>query len=446
MLAQQAVEGKVEVEIMIAAATLKSPRFEGMESLEPIIKYILEGEFPTCFNKEQQRRLIKKASSFLWLEGVLYQRGKDSVCRRVPSSKEIPKIIQGLHDEACGGHFSHELTTKKILQAGYVWPSLHLDVQYWCKSCHVYQVNGNKRLMHGPCQPVIADGPFEKWGIDAMGPLPRSKNGKVYILVAIDYMTKWVEAQSVPRVIEKTVSRFVYSHICCHFGAPREIISDNGPGFREGGFLTNVCKELNTIHKHSTPYYPQSNGAVEKANGIIAGIIRKVVEHKPKTWDHFLDGALWAYRTTYKHATQFTPFHLVYGQEALQPIELEIPTLALMKNEGKTEQEILTDQILKWVELDGKQTLSIECYYWQAIKQKEMFDKRLADKGIKAGDLVLRYNNKLDTRFDVKFVPKWEGPFVVLQTFSLGCYQLLDLDGTPHKRKINGYQLKPYLS
>ena len=152
-LGQRAVEGKMEAGITIeaTAATLKSPRFKGMESLEPIIRYILEGEFPNCFNKDQRRKLIGKASSFLWWEGVLYQRGKDAVCRRVPTSKEIPKILQGLHDEACGGHFAHDLTTRKILQAGYVWPTLHLDVRYWCRSCHVCQVNGNKRLMHGPC-------------------------------------------------------------------------------------------------------------------------------------------------------------------------------------------------------------------------------------------------------------------------------------------------------
>ncbi|MCO5588457.1 hypothetical protein L7F22_042413 [Adiantum nelumboides] len=149
---------------------------------------------------------------------------------------------------------------------------------------------------------VIANGPFEKWGIDAMGPLPRTANGKLYILVAIDYMTR--------------------------FGTPLEIVSDNGPGFRRG-LLTEVCEELKISHRHSTPYYPQSNGLVEKANGIIAGIIRKMVESKPKRWDNFLDGAIWAYRTTYRDATQFTPFHLVYGQEALQPIELNIPTIKL---------------------------------------------------------------------------------------------------------------------
>ncbi|MCO5558355.1 hypothetical protein L7F22_011936 [Adiantum nelumboides] len=309
-----------------------------MESLAPIVSYILEGEFPQSFTKAQKQRLMEKASSYLFLEGALYQRGKDQVCRRIPTVKEIPSILEGLHEEACGGHFAQELTAKKILLSGYVWPSLHIDVQHWCKSCHNCQVNGNKHSLHGPRQLLLANGPFEKWGIDAMGPLPRTKNGKLYFLVAIDYMTRWVEAQSVTRVNEKTVNRFVYTHICCRFGTPLEIVSDNGPGFRKG-LLTEVCEELHILHRHSTPYYPQSNGLVEKANGIIAGIIRKMVKNKTKLWDDSLDGALWAYRTTYKEATEFTPFHLVYGQEALQPIELNIPTMRLHGKAAQRKEE-----------------------------------------------------------------------------------------------------------
>ncbi|MCO5592173.1 hypothetical protein L7F22_046169 [Adiantum nelumboides] len=161
-----------------------------------------------------------------------------------------------------------------------------------------------------------------------MGPLPRTKNGKLYILVAMDYMIRWVEAQSVARVNKKTVSRFVYTHICCKFGTPLEIVSDNGLGFRKG-LLTEVCEELHILHWHSTPYYPQSNGLVEKVNGIIAGVIKKMVKNKKTLWDDFPDGALWAYQTTYREAIEFTPFHLVYGQEALKPIDLNIPTMQL---------------------------------------------------------------------------------------------------------------------
>ncbi|MCO5561636.1 hypothetical protein L7F22_015257 [Adiantum nelumboides] len=446
LLAQKAVAcDESEVQVILAAIAIKQPRYQGMESLAPIVSYILEGEFPQSFTKAQKQRLMEKASSCLFLEGALYQRGKDQVCRRIPTVEEIPSILEGLHEEACGGHFAQELTAKKILLSGYVWPSLHIDVQHWCKSCHNCQVNGNKHLLHGPRQLVLANGPFEKWGIDAMGPLPRTKNGKLYIFVAIDYMTRWVEAQSVTRVNEKTVSRFVYTHICCRFGTPLEIVSDNGPGFRKG-LLTEVCEELHILHRHSTPYYPQSNGLVEKANGIIAGIIRKMVKNKTKLWDDFLDGALWAYRTTYKEATEFTPFHLVYGQEALQPIELNIPTMRLHGKAAQRKEEEWTDRLLTLAELEWKREVAYECYKRKATQVKDKLDKEVKDKGIKEGDLVLRYDNRLDNRFDAKFETRWQGPYIVKRAFNSSYYQLMDLDGKEHPRKVNGYRLKLYLS
>ncbi|MCO5613208.1 hypothetical protein L7F22_067484 [Adiantum nelumboides] len=446
LLAQKAVAcDESEVQVILAATAIKQPRYQGMESLAPIVSYILEGEFPQSFTKAQKQRLMEKASSYLFLEGALYQRGKDQVCRRIPTVEEIPSILEGLHEEACGGHFAQELTAKKILLSGYVWPSLHIDVQHWCKSCHNCQVNGNKHLLHGPRQLVLANGPFEKWGIDAMGPLPRTKNGKLYILVAIDYMTRWVEAQSVTRVNEKTVSRFVYTHICCRFGTPLEIVSDNGPGFRKG-LLTEVCEELHILHLHSTPYYPQSNGLVEKANGIIAGIIRKMVKNKTKLWDDFLDGALWAYRTTYKEATEFTPFHLVYGQKALQPIELNIPTMRLHGKAAQRKEEEWTYRLLTLAELERKREVAYECYKRKATQVKDKLDKKVKDKGIKEGDLVLRYDNRLDNRFDAKFETRWQGPYIVKKAFNSSYYQLMDLDEKKHPRKVNGYRLKPYLS
>ncbi|MCO5560520.1 hypothetical protein L7F22_014135 [Adiantum nelumboides] len=420
LLAQKVVAcDESEVQVILATTAIKQPRYQGMESLAPIVSYILESEFPQSFTKAQKQRLMEKASSYLFLEGALYQRGKDQVCRRILTVEEIPSILEGLHEEAYGGHFAQELTAKNILLSGYVWPSLHIDVQHWCKSCHNCQVNGNKHLLHGPRQLVLANGPFEKWGIDAMAPLLRTKNGKLYILVAIDYMTR--------------------------FGTPLEIVSDNGPGFRKG-LLTEVCEELHILHWHSTPYYPQSNGLVEKANGIIAGIIRKMVKNKTKLWDDFLDGALWAYRTTYKEATEFTPFHLVYGQEALQPIELNIPTMRLHGKAAQRKEEEWTDRLLTLAELEWKREAAYECYKRKATQVKDKLDKEVKDKGIKEGDLVLRYDNRLDNRFDAMFETRWQGPYIVKKAFNSSYYQLMDLDGKEHPRKVNGYRLKPYLS
>ncbi|MCO5611257.1 hypothetical protein L7F22_065509 [Adiantum nelumboides] len=278
-----------------------------------------------------------------------------------------------------------------------------------------------------------------------MGPLPRTTNGKLYIIVAIDYMTRWVEAQSVAKVNEKTVSKFVYTHICCRFGTPLEIVSDNGPGFRRG-LLTEVCEVLKIFHRHNTPYYPQSNGLVEKANGIIAGIIRKMVESKPKCSDNFLDRATWAYRTTYRDATQFTPFHLVYGQESLQPIELNIPTIKLTGRQEQNNDEAWIDRLLNLVELEWKREAAYHCYKKKALQLKDKLNEGIKDKQKKEKSLVLRYNNALDNRFYAKFERRWEGPFIVKKAFTGGYYQLMDLNGKEHPRKVNGYQLKPYLS
>ncbi|MCO5591976.1 hypothetical protein L7F22_045969 [Adiantum nelumboides] len=329
LLAQQSVSNQDKAQVVIAAIALKDPQYAGMESLTPMVNYILEGEFPKKFSTGQRRKLIKQASTFFWLEGALYQKGKDLVCRRVSSTTEIPKILKGLHEEACGGHFSHhELTLKKA---------------------------------------VIANGSFEKWEIDAMGPLPRTTNGKLYILVAIGYMTR--------------------------FGAPLEIVSDNGPGFRKG-LLTEVCEKLKISHRHSTPYYPQSIGLVEKANGIIAGIIRKMVESR---------------------------------QEQIN-------------------DEAWIDRLLSLVELEWKREAAYHCYERKALQLKDKLNEGLKDKDIKEKSLVLRYNNALDNRFDAKFERRWEGPIIVKNAFTGGYYQLMDLNGKEHPRKVNGYQLKPYLS
>ncbi|MCO5614676.1 hypothetical protein L7F22_068960 [Adiantum nelumboides] len=258
-------------------------------------------------------------------------------------------------------------------------------------------------------------------------------------------MTRWVEAQSVARVNEKTVSRFLYTNIVCRFRTPFEIIFDNGPGFRKG-LLIKVCEELKIQHRHSTPYYPQSNGLVEKVNGIIAGIIKKMVQSKPKLWDAFLDGALWAYRTTYKDATQFTPFHLVYGQEVLHLIELQNLTIKLASKEEQGSVETWINRLLTLTELEWKRESAYRCYERKDFQLKEKLDERIKDKGIKEKSLVLHYNTKLYNRFDAKLENKWEGPFIVKKAFIGGYYQLTDLDGKAHLRKVNGYQHKPYLS
>ncbi|KAH7292442.1 hypothetical protein KP509_29G068600, partial [Ceratopteris richardii] len=169
------------------------------------------------------------------------------------------------------------------------------------------------------------------------------------------------------------------------------------------------------------------------------------VKKHPKEWDKHLTAALWAYPTSYKASFGFTPFHLVYGQEALLPIELEIPSLrVLLKESVESEEEVIQKRLIDLQHLSMKSELAVEHYINQAEKKREEFNKQLKGKGLIEGNLVLRSDNRFDNRHDTKFQPRWEGPFLIKTNIKNGSYQLMDMSGKLHKSKVNGWRLKKY--
>ena len=176
-------------EVTVGAVKLQEPRLQGKESLGDVVCFLEIGEPPPHLTKGERRWLARKAVRYRLINDGLLCQGRDQVLRKVPSQEDIHRILHSCHNDICGGHFAYELTCRKILQAGFVWPSLQRDAHFWCKSCDACQRTGPRRLIHGPQQPITSFGPFEKWGIDAIGPLPRTAGGKEYIIVGVDYMT-----------------------------------------------------------------------------------------------------------------------------------------------------------------------------------------------------------------------------------------------------------------
>ncbi|MCO5572661.1 hypothetical protein L7F22_026419 [Adiantum nelumboides] len=325
-----------------------------------------------------------------------YHKGKDLVLRRVPLVKEIERILMSCHDGICGGHFAREITSKKILQAGFLWPSLHQDVQHWCKACKACQQAGDHKLSYGSRFPIFAYGPFEKWGIDAIGPLPRISTGKQYILTAtIDYMTRWTKEASVVRITAVDVSKFVLDYIYSRSGTSLEILSNRDPGFR-ADLQDALLENLSSKHVHSTPYYPQWNGLVEKTNGVLCKIITKHIKDRPQDWDKHLTVALWAYRTSFKVSTQFTPYHLVYGQVALLPIKVELESLRVLAKDASSSKVKLEQRLLDLQQLELDREASIDYYITQANKKREQFNNKVKEKKLEEGMLVMRYDSRLD--------------------------------------------------
>ncbi|MCO5581794.1 hypothetical protein L7F22_035683 [Adiantum nelumboides] len=220
-------------------------------------------------------------------------------------------------------------------------------------------------------------------------------------------MTRWVEAASVARITEADVSKFMLDYICSRFGTPLEILSNSGSGF-SAYFLNALSKNLSIKHVHSTPYYPQCNGLVEKTNGVLCKIITKHVRDRPQDWDKHLTTALWAYKTSFKVSTQFTPYHLVYGQEALLHIEVELGSLRVLAKDTTSSKEKLEQRILDLQRLEHDREAATDYYIAQANKKGEQFNNKVKEKKPKEGMLVMRTPTAVvhDMTLEEKFIGK----------------------------------------
>ena len=164
-----------------------------------------------------------------------------------------------------------------------------------------------------PLHTMTSPQPFSAWGINIIGKIhPTTFNGHEFILVAIDYFTKWVEAATYKVLNSKKVAQFIITNIICRYRVPHEIISNNGQHFK--GETEKLLRQFNIQHHKSAPYRPQTNGAVEAANKNIGRILKKSTKNY-KDWYLQLPYALWGYRTSIRSSTGATPYSLVYGME-----------------------------------------------------------------------------------------------------------------------------------
>ncbi|XP_015165068.1 uncharacterized protein K02A2.6-like [Solanum tuberosum] len=189
--------------------------------------------------------------------------------------------------------------------------------------------------------------PFVAWGMDVIGPIePVASNGHRFILVAIDYFTKWVEPTSYKSVTKKVVADFVRNNLICRFGVPEFIITDNGANLNSH-LMREICEQFKITHRNSTAYRPQMNGAVEAANKNNKKILRKMINNR-RGWYEMLPYALLGYRTTVRTSVGATPYLLVYGIEAVIPAEVEIPSLRVIQEAELSDIEWVhkrTDQL-----------------------------------------------------------------------------------------------------
>ncbi|XP_071708623.1 uncharacterized protein [Rutidosis leptorrhynchoides] len=251
---------------------------------------------------------------------------------------------------APGGHFGLNYTARKVLDSGLYWPIIFQDAHKLLRSCDACQRGGNlSKRDEMPRQNIQVCEIFDVWGIDFMRPFPSSKKNQ-YIIVAIDYVSKWAEAKALPTNDSRVVVDFL-KKLFCQFGFPKALISDHGTHFTNQ-LLERVLKRYGVNNHFSTAYHPQTSGQVKNTNRGLKRILERTVKYNPKLWSQNLDDALWAIRTAYKTPIGTTPFRSVYGKACHIPVEIEHRAYWALKQCNLDPKETEKHRLLQLNQLD----------------------------------------------------------------------------------------------
>ncbi|GJV81110.1 reverse transcriptase domain-containing protein [Tanacetum coccineum] len=348
---------------------------EGTTWMTLIIEYLKDGTLPG--DRKEASKLRIKAKQYKLLEGILYKQSFLKPWLRCVRPLQADYVIREIYERSCSMHPGPRSIVAKAIRLGYYWPTMRRDAQEMIRTCNDCQIHRPvPRNPQHPPTPITALWPFYKWGIDIAGPFPEGSGKVKFLIVAMDYFTKWIEAKAMATI---TGNQF----------------SDNP--------FKDWCDKLNTIQRFTSVKHLQSNGLVEE-----------------------LPHVLWAHRTMIKSSHGDTPFSLTYETKAVILAEIRMPTYRTSAVDTVHNDEVL------WLNLDlleEKRERAAICEAKAKIKITKYYNARVRGVAFRPGDIVYRNNDASHAAVGGKLGPKWEGTYEVTEALGDGAYKLRTMGG-----------------
>ncbi|GKC55649.1 reverse transcriptase domain-containing protein [Tanacetum coccineum] len=324
--------------------------------MTPICEYLTKKILPE--DKKKARVVRRNVSRYTIINGTLYKKFFLGSWLWCVGPLQANYVLREIHEGSCSMHFGPRPVVTKAIRMGYYWPTMHTDARKLIKECNDCQVNRPiPRNLQQNLTPITSPWPFYKWGIDIAEPFPEGPGKVKFLIVAIDYFTKWIEAKPVATITGNQVKKFVWDNIVCRFGLPWEIVSDNGKQFRDNPFKDCL------------------------GEGIKARL-----DERSNDWIGELSHVLWAHRTMIKSSNGETPFSLTYGTEVVIPAEIGVPTLRTAEVDLTKNDEALEIN-LDLIEEKREQTAIQEAK--SKAKMKKYYNSKVRSTSFRPGDIAM---------------------------------------------------------